>query len=208
MQIKNLGIILLACGAPLAARAGVDIGVNIGIPGPVGGEIYVRGAPPAEIRESAPAAPGPGYIWMRGHWSWHQERGWVWVHGRWERPVQPGAVWIEGHWDRRDRGWIWIEGQWQAPAPPPPVVMSTPPPYSGEVIIADSAPPPPMVETVYAAPGPDYVWIGGHWGWQGRWVWLAGRYERHPHWHPGGGWEAGHWDHRDRGYVWVEGHWR
>jgi hypothetical protein len=66
-------------------------------------------------------------------------------------------------------------------------------------------PPPPQVEVLPVAPGPDFVWIGGHWGWHGRWVWEGGRYERHPH----GRWEAGHWDHRPgRGYVWVEGRWR
>jgi len=214
MNLKNLGIFLLACGAPLAARAGVDIGLNIGIP--VRGEVFVRGEPPAEVRESAPRAPGPGYVWIRGHWAWREERGWVWVHGRWDRAERPGAIWVEGHWDRRDRGYVWVEGYWSAPQPPPYAVSTPPPygpppygppPYSGEVIVSD-APPAPIVETVYAAPGPDYVWIGGRWNWQGRWVWVAGRYERHPHWHPGGGWEAGHWDRREHGYVWVEGRWR
>ncbi len=76
------------------------------------------------------------------------------------------------------------------------------------VYVAQSAPPPPIVETYGPAPGPDFFWVGGHWGWNGRWVWVHGNYERHPHWHRGGGWVAGRWEARHGRYVWVEGHWR
>ena len=65
------------------------------------------------------------------------------------------------------------------------------------------APPRPREEVIVAAPGPDYVWIAGHWGWHGHWVWESGRWDRHP----GSTWIGGHWDHREGGYVWVEGRW-
>jgi hypothetical protein len=37
---------------------------------------------PAPLVEVVPAAPAPGYYWVKGHY--------VWRHGRWE--------WIRGHW--------------------------------------------------------------------------------------------------------------
>jgi hypothetical protein len=64
-------------------------------------------------------------------------------------------------------------------------------------------PPAPRQEVIVAAPGPDYVWIGGHWGWHGHWVWESGRWDRRP----GYSWVGGHWDHRGGGYVYVEGRW-
>jgi hypothetical protein len=76
-------------------------------------------------------------------------------------------------------------------------------------VVVVGQPPAPRVEVVTTAPGPDYFWIAGRWNWDGgRWVWLNGHYERHPHFHPGGGWEQGHWEHRGGNSVWVEGRWR
>jgi hypothetical protein len=219
MHVQKLALLALVGAAPLAAHAGLDIGIRLGIPvAPAGGEIVVRSAPPREIVENPPPPPGPGYAWVRGHWSWRDDRGWVWMHGHWEYAAQPGAIWVPGHWDSRGGGYVWIEGRWvvQGPPPPPapppqPVYQEAPPPpppqYGGEVVISQGEPPPPVYERIGPAPGPDYLWIGGHWGWQGRWVWIHGRYERHPHWHRGGGWAPGHWEHREHGSVWIEGHW-
>jgi hypothetical protein len=75
-------------------------------------------------------------------------------------------------------------------------------------IVIRTAPPRERVEVVPAAPGPDYFWIGGHWQWTDHWVWVGGRYDRHPHFHPGGGWEPGRWEQHDGRYTWREGHWR
>ena len=70
--------------------------------------------------------------------------------------------------------------------------------------VAAVAPPPPPVETVVVAPGPDYIWVGGEWVWQGQWVWVRGHWmvPPYPHavwiagrsWHDQWGW------HHDRGY--------
>jgi len=39
--------------------------------------------------------------------------------------------------------------------------------------------PAPLVEPVYVAPGPDFVWVGGAWLWYGdRWVWHRGYWHR------------------------------
>jgi hypothetical protein len=198
MKITQITLFALACGAaPIAARAGLDIGINIGGP-----DVVVQSAPPAERVEVVPMAPGPGYAWIRGHWAWHRER-WEWKAGYFERISQPGAVWISGQWVARGNGWIWVEGHYSVQAPPPAYG-----PGPEVEIVANEAPPAELVETIPAAPGPNYFWIGGHWTWTGRWTWVHGRYDRHPHFHPGGGWEAGHWDRHDGRYVWHEGHWR
>jgi hypothetical protein len=198
MKSLNITLLALACAAlPSAARAGLDIGINIGGP-----EIIVRSQPPPERIEPVPMSPGPGYIWIRGHWSWHHER-WEWFGGRWERVAQPGSTWISGQWVARGNGWVWIEGHYAVVTAPPP-----PPPGQPVEIYATEAPPPDIVEVVPGAPGPDFFWIGGHWQWEGGWVWVRGHYDRHPHYHPGAYWEAGRWERRDGRYVWRDGHWR
>lgn len=74
------------------------------------------------------------------------------------------------------------------------------------LIIAPFAPPAVVVETASPAPGPDFVWVGGRWDWQGRWVWVHGYWARRPH--PGARWVGGAWVVRGGGWVWVDGHWR
>jgi hypothetical protein len=198
MKIAKISLLALACGAaPLAVRAGVELGINIGGP-----EVIVGSQPPPLRAEVITASPGPGYIWIRGHWGWHHER-WEWIGGRWDRVAQPGSAWVPGQWVARGNGWVWIEGHYVLQAVPPP-----PPPGQQIEVVASEEPPAPIFETVPVAPGPEFFWIGGHWHWRGGWVWLAGHYERHPHYHPGAYWEAGRWDRRGGSWIWREGHWR
>lgn len=79
------------------------------------------------------------------------------------------------------------------------------PPPDG--VVAVRRPPPDRVEIITTSPGPDYIWIRGHWGWQANdYVWVTGRWDR-----PYAGyrrWEPGRWRHVRGGYVWVEGRWR
>ena len=68
-------------------------------------------------------------------------------------------------------------------------------------------PPVAAVEVRGVAPGPDFVWIDGFHRWEGeRYVWVSGRWERRPH--RGAVWVPGRWRHHDRGWFWVEGHWK
>lgn len=79
--------------------------------------------------------------------------------------------------------------------------------YPARVAYYDEAPPPPRDVVVGVAPGPDFVWIGGHWYRdRDRWAWADGRWGRRPYAHAR--WEEGRWEHRPRGYAWVEGRWR
>ncbi len=197
MKIAQLSLLALAVGAaPLAARAGVDIGVSLGGP-----EVVIQSQPPLERVEAVSPSPGPGFIWIRGHWMWRHER-WVWFDGHWDRFAGPGHAWIPGQWVARGNGWVWIEGHYAAQVPQQP--------RPGQVVevIASEAPPAAIIENMPPAPGPEFFWIGGHWHWSGGWVWVRGYYGRHPHFHPGGGWEPGRWDHRGGSWVWHDGRWR
>lgn len=73
-------------------------------------------------------------------------------------------------------------------------------------VVVQQAPPPPPVETVVVAPGPDYVWIGGDWVWNGRWVWVAGHWGYPPRHNVV--WVGGYWTHGPHGYYHHPGHWR
>ncbi|HYL27410.1 MAG TPA: hypothetical protein VEW74_06205 [Candidatus Nitrosotalea sp.] len=70
-------------------------------------------------------------------------------------------------------------------------------------IYVQIAPPAPIYETVPAAPGPGYAWVGGYYRWEGgRYVWVRGHYAHHA-----GAWCAGHWHHGRHGYYWTDGRW-
>ena len=68
------------------------------------------------------------------------------------------------------------------------------------------APPPPQVEIVPVAPGPAYVWVPGHWHWNGyRYFWVHGHYAvRQAGWHH---WVDGHWGVVYGQWRWIPGHW-
>jgi hypothetical protein len=83
------------------------------------------------------------------------------------------------------------------PAPADEVVIVTRPP----AMRYEPLPPPP--------PGPprSWVWLPGHWAWNGRsYVWIPGYYVRRPPRYVG--WVPGRWVWRRRGWVWVDGYWR
>ena len=222
MNVKKATLILAVCAAPLAGRAAsFDLNLNVGIP--VHEELVVREAPPAPLAEAIPPPPGPGLVWVGGHWSWrhHHPRGWEWIPGHYRYPPHPGVVWIAGHWDRRGDSYFWVEGSWahvsmppaMPPPPPPPGPVATtlppqPPETPGVAVVVAEAPPAPLYEVVTVSPGPEYVWVGGRWDWNHGWHWLPGHYMRHPHWHPGAGWESGRRERRGGGFIWIEGRWR
>ncbi len=76
---------------------------------------------------------------------------------------------------------------------------------ASNVVIQQAPPPPPVDTVVVAAPGPDYVWIGGDYEWSGvSWVWIGGHwgYPPHPHavWISGRAWRDHYGWHHERGY--------
>jgi hypothetical protein len=68
-------------------------------------------------------------------------------------------------------------------------------------------PPADVVEVVPAQPGPEFVWIGGHYRWDGgAYAWISGHWGQAPAgYHE---WVAGHWVRSEHRWLWVEGHWR
>lgn len=71
------------------------------------------------------------------------------------------------------------------------------------VVEVESEPPPPQQEVFEVRPG--FVWITGHWQWNGnQYVWAAGHYERE---RVGYVWNPGRWEQRGQRHVWIEGEW-
>jgi hypothetical protein len=83
---------LILAAAPGVARVGVVVGV----------------APPAHGVEPVPA-PGPGYVWQPGCWSWNGVQ-YVWVPGAYVAAPYVHAVWVPGAWIRHGPGWVWVAG--------------------------------------------------------------------------------------------------
>jgi outer membrane lipoprotein SlyB len=73
-------------------------------------------------------------------------------------------------------------------------------------VVVSQPPPPPPVETAVVAPGPDYIWIGGEWIWNGGWVWVGGHWGYPPY--PQAVWVRGYWWQSPRGWRHAPGHWR
>ncbi|MEP6732756.1 MAG: YXWGXW repeat-containing protein [bacterium] len=76
-----------------------------------------------------------------------------------------------------------------------------------EIVYLDRQPPAERVEVISAAPGRDYAWVKGHWGWRRNdYEWIPGRWVT-----PERGfreWEPGRWEHDRRGWYYIEGRWR
>ena len=72
---------------------------------------YVPQAPPAPKTEVRPAKPGPGHVWVNGHWNWNGHR-YVWVSGHWSKN-RGGKQWVAGHWTKTPRGHVWASGHWK-----------------------------------------------------------------------------------------------
>ena len=92
-------------------------------------------------------------------------------------------------------------GTVQAPpnAVPPVVLLDT-------RNVAPMPPPAPQPEAIPAVPAGDYAWMPGHWGWNGAWIWIGGRWMVKPY--VTARWEPGFWEKRGHKYFWIEGTWR
>ncbi|MDE3213371.1 MAG: YXWGXW repeat-containing protein [Bacteroidota bacterium] len=64
--------------------------------------------PPHYVR---PHAPGPGYVWIEGEWTWGGTR-YLYHPGYWAVPKHRFHRYIPGHWQQRRDGWIWVRGHW------------------------------------------------------------------------------------------------
>ena len=102
MRIPFLGRFLpalLLTALPLAASAGVYIGVS------------VDAAPPPLPVYVQPPCPQPGYIWVPGYWAWGPY-GYYWVPGTWVLPPEVGLLWTPGYWGWGGGMYLWHAGYW------------------------------------------------------------------------------------------------
>ncbi len=71
----------------------------------------VQPPPPPPPVQTVVVAPGPGYVWIDGEWTWGGA-GWFWVAGHWGYPPYPHAVWIAGRRWHDAYGWHYYRGHW------------------------------------------------------------------------------------------------
>lgn len=178
----------------------------------------VRVAHPAAPVVVKPAPPGPGHVWVSGHYQWRPGPSkYVWVKGHWATP-RAGYAWVPGHYEwKRSGGFrvrVWVKGHWKpaggavvvAPKPQP---KPQPAPAPAVTVVVQDAPAPPVVLKP-PKPGPDYVWVSGHYRWSGgQYAWVKGRWVAMQ---AGSVWVPGHYQWRVEGRwkvrVWVPGHWQ
>ncbi|MBW8878570.1 MAG: YXWGXW repeat-containing protein [Acidobacteria bacterium] len=80
----------------------------------VGISLRVNAPPPPLHREVVVVRPGPGFVWVRGHWDWvGGPRGYVWIPGAWMHPPRSHAVWIEPRYEFRHHRHFFARGHWK-----------------------------------------------------------------------------------------------
>jgi hypothetical protein len=119
---------MLKSSRPLVSAAcTLALLVGIGVGAVSAQTIVIEKAMPAPIVEVVPAAPGPGFNWVPGHWAW-RGGAWFWVKGHHIRgvvPVMPVPVvevvparpspahtWVKGHHVFEEGRWVWHPGLW------------------------------------------------------------------------------------------------
>jgi hypothetical protein len=73
---------------------------------------------------------------------------------------------------------------------------------------AHQAPPSDRVENPSSQPGPQYVWVMGHYSWDGNdFQWHGGQWAVPPNGYSN--WSAGHWDQvGSNNWTYTDGHWQ
>ncbi len=88
-----------------------------------------------------------------------------------------------------------------------PDVVFVAPVQPVQYVMVDSAPPSDFYEEADACPGDNFVWVKGHWSWDGyRYVRVNGRWIARPH--IAAVWVPGHWSEHHGKWRWHEGYWQ
>ena len=74
--------------------------------------VAVGFAPPSPRYAVVGVAPGPGYVWTEGYYS-YRGNAYAWVPGRWMRPPHPHAEWVPGAWVQGHHGYEFRKGYWR-----------------------------------------------------------------------------------------------
>jgi hypothetical protein len=89
-SLKGLNLAALCCAFLLAGCAVQPVA---DVQGPYGQPSVVYAEPPP-LREIPGAPPGPGYVWVGGHWRWMRSQH-VWMSGHWQPVAAPRYMPIE-----------------------------------------------------------------------------------------------------------------
>lgn len=74
-------------------------------------------------------------------------------------------------------------------------------------ILVEQEPPADVVEEMGTSPGYNYVWVKGHWQWDGsQWVRIHGQWVLKPS--DSALWVPGYWTKHHDHWRWTEGYWR
>jgi len=73
--------------------------------------VYAREVPEQDAAEIVEVSPGPGSVYVGGHWEWNGAR-YAWVRAHYLRRPQPNLFWVEAHWQNTPQGWYWQQGHW------------------------------------------------------------------------------------------------
>jgi hypothetical protein len=85
---------------------------SVGV-GPDDEYLEVGGPPPPIQADVEIAAPGPGYVWVGGHYDWAADRkDYAWTQGSWQRPPHGGAHWVAPRYEKRGEKHIYHPGHW------------------------------------------------------------------------------------------------
>ncbi len=162
-----------------------------------GVQVPITMAPPAPQAESQTPQPGPGFLWIAGHWLWNGVR-YIWNPGCWRRPPEDNDAWEAPRWTQYDGGWRYLPGHWrQSGSPSLPIAR---------YLSVTEAPPAMQNETPPPQPTPAHVWVAGQWAWNGsQYTWDPGHWREAPQ--PGAQWSPGHWYNHHRHWFYSSGHW-
>lgn len=90
---------------------------------------------------------------------------------------------------------------------PAPTYVVVQPQAPATYVMVESAPPAEVDEEMLPSPGVNYVWVKGHWQWDGyRWVRVHGCWIARPH--PTAVWVPGCWHEHHHHWRWTEGYWQ
>jgi hypothetical protein len=143
-----------------------------------------REAPPPIRAELV--ATRSGFLWVKGHWDWHDR--WDWTPGHWEKE-RPGTRYRDHAWEKRGDIWVAVEGDWIDAGP----------------ALEFPIDPPPALQVENPGERPGAFFIRGHWAWRnGRYEWEPGVWEKIV---PGKHFQPGKWIWRENKYVWTNGAW-
>lgn len=104
MRCTNTHLRILAASLALIASLACAGTMSLGV-------VYAERRPPPDRVEVIVASPGPGFVWVRGHWGWERD-DYYWIPGRWVRVERGYHRWVPGHWRQKHHRWYWVEGRW------------------------------------------------------------------------------------------------